>query len=308
MKLKRMRHRTSGSVYLAAEVSGRWMLLDQGSAGNMLALLDYTLAELVETFELMPCNEDEYEELLPFHPVAYRDFMLYEQHAINAARGFVRKYMPRRLPIVNLFERLTGQVFPKLKPAGRYYQFPIYYMGNHLNFITNNQPIAMPAYTRELDYELEIAAVIAKPLQNASPEEATDAIAGFVILNDFSARDIQLDEMQSGFGPVKSKNFGNAISSVVVGKPELLDVIDELRARVLINDEVVEESSSKGKRYSFQEAIAYASWEEDLHPGELFGSGTLPMCSGIENGRMLKRGDRIALEVEGIGRLSNFVE
>ncbi|MEO1655654.1 MAG: fumarylacetoacetate hydrolase family protein, partial [Bacteroidota bacterium] len=129
-----------------------------------------------------------------------------------------------------------------------------------------------------------------------------------VIINDFSARDVQFDEMATGFGPMKTKNFGSAMSSILVTKDELLPRLDDLKVKVIVNEQTVVESNSSGKLFSLSEAIAYASWEEQLHPGELFGSGTIPGCTGIENGVMLKQGDRITLEVEGIGQLSNQVK
>lgn len=116
--------------------------------------------------------------------------MLYEKHAIDAAIGFVRKYMSNLLPFVTTYERIFRKPFPKLKPKKRFYQHPIYYMGNHLNFISEGDSIAIPAYTKEMDYELELGAIIKKPLKNASIEEVNDAIGGFLILNDFSARDV----------------------------------------------------------------------------------------------------------------------
>jgi len=144
-------------------------------------------------------------------------------------------------------------------------------------------------------------------LKNASIDDVNDAIGGFLILNDFSARDIQIDEMDSGFGPMKTKNFGSSISSVVVSKDELINQFDNLNVKVIINGKTIIESNTKGKKYSFQEAIAYASWEEQLYPGELFGSGTIPGCTGIENGVMLNKGDTITLEIEGIGSLTNKI-
>lgn len=160
--------------------------------------------------------------------------------------------------------------------------------------------IRIPPYTRELDYELELGAVLCKPLKNASPEEAADAIGGFVVFNDFSARDVQLDEMTSGFGPMKSKNFADSISNVVVSANEVLPVIDRLRASVWINGEKIAENDMAGMHYSLPEAIAYASWKEELHPGEFFGSGTIAGCTGIENGRFLSSGDSIRLEIMGV--------
>ncbi len=273
---------------------------------NLLDLLDKKEINISD-FPLVEFQAENYQEIIPFRPSAYRDFMLYEKHAIDAARGFVKKYMSNLLPIVNIYEKIFRKPHPKLIPKKRYYKHPIYYMGNHLNFISDGDTIKIPSYTKELDYELELAAVITKPLKNASLDEVTEAIGGFLILNDFSARDIQMSEIASGFGPMKTKNFGNAISSTVVSKEEILPQIEDLKVKVIINDKTIIESNTKGKLYSFQEAIAYASWEEQLHPGELFGSGTIPGCTGIENGVMLKQGDTITLEVEKIGQLTNKI-
>ncbi len=291
--------------------NNKWIVVEQNNKWKRVET-EFSLLDLLDKKELdisdltlSEFQEENYQEILPFQPSAYRDFMLYEKHAIDAARGFVKKYMSKLLPIVNVYEKLFRKPFPKLKPKKRYYKYPIYYMGNHLNFISNGDAIKIPSYTEELDYELEIAAVITKPLKNASIEEVENAIGGFLILNDFSARDVQLDEMETGFGPMKTKNFGSSISSIVVSKDSILSQIENLQVKVIINNKSIIESNTKGKRYSFQEAIAYASWEEQLHPGELFGSGTIPGCTGIENGVMLKKGDIITLEVEGIGQLTN---
>lgn len=290
--------------FVLIERNGEWQKIHTES--NLLELLNKKESAFLN-FEYSKIQPENYQDKIPFHPTAYRDFMLYEKHAIDAARGFVKKYMPHLLPIVVTYEKIFRKPFPKLKPKKRFYKHPIYYMGNHLNFISEGDSINIPSYTKELDYELELGVVITKPLKNASIEEVNDAIGGFLILNDFSARDVQLDEMKSGFGPMKAKNFGNSISSVVTGKNELIHKIDDLKVQVLINDKTIVESDTKGAFYSLQEAIAYASWEEQLHPGELFGSGTIPGCTGIENGVMLHKGDTITLQIEGIGALTNKI-
>lgn len=288
------------------EIEGQWKIVKD----NKVTLIDL-LNMPFDKLKALDLNDLEflevYESFIPMKPAAYRDFMLYEKHAIDAARGFVRKYMSHLIPIVTAYEKVFGKPFPKLKPKTRYYQYPIYYMGNHLNFISEGDSIAIPSYTEEMDYELEIGVIISKPLRNASIAEVNDAIGGFLILNDFSARDVQISEIESGFGPMKTKNFGSAISSIIVGKDSIIDKVDNLDVKVIINGEVIVESNTKGKFYSFQEAIAYASWEEQLHPGELFGSGTIPGCTGIENGRMLDKGDTITLEVEGLGTITNKI-
>lgn len=294
----------AGNKVVVVEYNNTWKIIKNES--NILTLLQKQKSE-ISKLTLLEYQESEYQETLPFQPAAYRDFMLYEQHAIDAARGFVKKYMSHLFPIITIYQKIFKKPFPKLKPKKRYYKYPIYYMGNHLNFITNNDTVTIPSYTAQLDYELELAAVIIKPLKNASIGEVNNALGGFLILNDFSARDVQLNEINSGFGPMKTKNFGSSISTIIVSKDELINSIDDLNVRVTINGKVIAKSNTKGKLYSFQEAIAYASWEEQLHPGELFGSGTITGCAGIENGVMLNKGDTITLEIEGIGSLTNMI-
>tara|TARA_B110001452_G_C15159041_1_gene403194 strand:+ start:64 stop:987 length:924 start_codon:yes stop_codon:yes gene_type:complete len=307
MKYSRLYNKETKSEEFAVEFEGQWQIIKDNRL-TFMTLLNMSFdqvykldREVVENFEL-------YQQIIPFKPTAYRDFMLYEKHAIDAARGFVKKYMSNLLPIVTTYERLFRKPFPKLKPKKRFYQHPIYYMGNHLNFFSEGDSISIPSYTKELDYELELGILITKPLKNASINQVNEAIGGFLILNDFSARDVQLDEIESGFGPMKTKNFGSSISAIVTGKDELINKIDNLNVKVIINGKTIAESNTKGKIYSIQEAIAYASWEEQLHPGELFGSGTIPGCSGIENGVLLNKGDSITLEIEGIGSLTNHIK
>ncbi len=248
------------------------------------------------------------ERVMPFQPLSYRDFMLYEEHCINATRGAIKKYLPKKLPIINIYEKITGKIFPKLKPKALWYEYPIFYLGNHLNFITNGAAVEIPSYTRELDYELELGVVLCAPLKNATAEEAEKAIGGFVVFNDFSARDVQMKEMNSGFGPMKAKNFANAISNVVVSSDEILPVIDKLKVSVSINGKKIVENDMGGMHYSLPQAIAYASWEEQLHAGEFFATGTVPGCCGLENGHLLNSGDSIKLEIEGVGVLENLVK
>ncbi len=290
-------------------------ILPQAPLDNTLAILSFELenpgslqqALLEAPSRPAPVDLSTAVRLLPFEPRSYRDFMLYEAHVINATRGFVKKYLPRKMPVIDLYRRITGRPHPRLKPKKRWYQYPIYYLGNHLAFVTHGDPVRIPAYTTELDYELELGAVICRGLKNADAAEAQKAVGGFVVFNDFSARDVQMDEMMSGFGPMKAKNFANSISNVVVTADEIWPRIDRLKARVFINGEKIAENDSGGAHYSLAEAIAYASWEEQLYPGEFFASGTIPGCTGLENGRFLHSGDTIRLEIAGIGVLENPV-
>lgn len=265
--------------------------------------------EIAEAARAQPESGDRSDDrvLLPFAPRSYRDFMIYEGHAIAAARGFVKCFLPRLAPVIGAYEATTGRPFPKLKPSALWYRQPIYYMGNHLAFVTDGGSVEMPSYTQCLDYELELGFVLAAELHNAKAEEAEKAIGGFLVLNDFSARDVQLAEMRSGFGPQKAKHFANAISPMVVTADEILPRWRELAGSVVINGETVAEPISADPHWSLGEMLAHASRDERLYRGEFFGTGTFTGGSGIETGRLLGPGDRIEVGIAGIGSVANEI-
>ncbi len=245
--------------------------------------------------------------LLPFQPLSFRDFMLFERHAIDAARGWARRFAPKAFRLARLYESLTGRDFPAFRPAPLYYRQPIYYMGNALSFVPSGAPVAAPRYSKALDYELELGFVLSAPLFNATPQEAEAAIGAFVVLNDFSARDVQRAEMQSGFGPQKAKHFLSSMSETAMTKDEIPPRLSDLKAHVEINGERVVETSFAGMRYSLGEALAFVSRDEPLFAGELFGTGTPPGGSGMEIGRWLKVGDRLRLVIEGVGEIAHEI-
>jgi 2-keto-4-pentenoate hydratase/2-oxohepta-3-ene-1,7-dioic acid hydratase in catechol pathway len=257
--------------------------------------------------ELIPNGRETGAVIIPFEPRSFRDFMLYERHAIDAARGFVRRFVPTFAPIVRTYEALTDRDFPKLKPKPLWYHQPIYYMGNHLSFVTDGADVAIPSYTRALDYELELGFVISDSLFNASPEESESAIGGFVVLNDFSARDVQLEEMSSGFGPQKAKHFASAISNVVITAEDVLPSWRSLEGYVKINGRLMAETTSENPHWSLGEVLAHASRSERLYPGEFFGTGTFPSGSGIEVGQFLSEGDTVEIGIHGVGSLTNRI-
>lgn len=323
MKLRRITRGTA--IKIQAESNNQWIDLDRADSATSLRIgrnakepltdllsvlkLDAdalaTLQSELDQIEMIESGTDN--AILPFKPASFRDFMLYEKHVIDASRGYVKRFMPRLHPITQFIERLTGKTLKKFRPHPLWYKQPIYYLSNHLNIGISGDDIAWPSYTTALDYELEIGAVISKPLFNATQEEARAAIGGFVVLNDFSARDIQKDEMDSGFGPQKAKHFVSTISTVVVTADEILPYINNLKASVSINGVNVANCNSKGMHYDLGEAIAFASKDEHLHPGELFGTGTLPGGGGMENGHWLSQGDEVSLWVERIGELNNTI-
>lgn len=247
------------------------------------------------------------EVLLPFQPLSFRDFMLFEKHAIDATRGFARRFHPRLHRVATAFERVSGRTFPRFRPAPLWYRQPVYYMSNHLAFVPSGTPVASPAYSDALDYELELGFVLKEPLLNADPQQALAAIGAFVLVNDFSARDVQRAEMASGFGPQKAKHFANSMSATAVTAEEILPRIDSLTGSVRINGATVSTVSSRGMRWSLGDVLARASDSERLLPGELFATGTLPGGSGMETGHWLQPGDTLTLTLDGIGELEHAI-
>ena len=245
--------------------------------------------------------------VLPFQPASFRDFMLYERHAIDAARGLVRRFHPHQSRATRFVEKLTRMPFPLFKPNALFYRQPIYYMSNHLSFVPSGTPVEIPAYSSALDFELEIGFVLKAPLYDATPREALDAIGAFVVVNDFSARDVQRAEMATGLGPQKSKHFASSMSVVAVTADEILPCIDELSGSVSINGTTVSTVFSRGMQWSIGDALAHASRSEQLLPGELFATGTLPGGSGMETGHWLRPGDRLSLAIDQIGDITHAI-
>lgn len=243
--------------------------------------------------------------LLPFAPSSFRDFMLFERHVVAASRGMARRYLPAAARFASVVERTTRRDFAAYRPKRIWFEQPIYYFGNALTFVPTGTPVAVPTYTAALDYELELGVVIDRPLRDATVQEADAAICAVVVVNDLSARDVQLREMRSGFGPQKSKHFQSSMSAALVPRGQL--ALDALSGWVRVNGREVARSTTAGMRFTMTEAIAHASRSEQLFPGELFASGTLPGCCGLEKGRLLEAGDRLEMGIDGIGVIEHEV-
>lgn len=248
-------------------------------------------------------------------PESIRDFMVFEQHITNCLRKFE---MPRWLASVD--EWIDGALGRKATLAYRrnraWYQRPVYYKGNRLSVVGDGANVAMPVYTKRLDWELEFGIFIGKSGRDIPKEKAREYIGGFTIFNDFSARDMQGREMPSRLGPAKGKDFdtGNAIGPVLVTPDEIPDPYN-LVMKARVNGEDVSWGHTRGMYWTFEQMIAYVSQSETLYPGEFLGSGTgtVPESGknrrgcGLEMDRFLKVGDKVELEVERIGTLTNYV-
>jgi fumarylacetoacetate (FAA) hydrolase len=208
-------------------------------------------------------------------PPSIRDFMAFEEHIRNA-------------------RSLRGQDVPP-----EWYEIPVFYFTNPGAVYGDGDDIPMPADTQMLDYELELACVIGV---DGRPE-------GFTIMNDFSARDLQLTEMRVGLGPAKGKDFATALGPILVSPDELPGDLD-MRAVARVNGEVRSDSRTGGIYHSWERLIeAAARNTPGLVAGEVIGSGTVGRGCILEHGdgRWLARGDEIELEIEGIGVLRNRI-
>lgn len=240
---------------------------------------------------------------LPFQPRSFRNCSLYEQHWIQSSRGYAKRFLPAAHAFTSVYERLLRRPFPAFKPHALAYRQPVYYFGNHLSFLPSGTPIQPPRFTQALDYELELGAVLSKPLRNATPQEALDAIGGFVVVNDWSARDIQRSEMATGLGPQKCKHFGSSMSDEIVDARDVLPRIEQLQAWIEINERVVARTSTAHMLHDWARTLSHLSTDEPLWPGELIATGTLPFGTAMETGHWLKPGDTLRMGIDGVGEI-----
>jgi 2-keto-4-pentenoate hydratase/2-oxohepta-3-ene-1,7-dioic acid hydratase in catechol pathway len=198
-----------------------------------------------------------------------------------------------------------------------WYKAPAFYFSNPGNVFGPDDEIPYPGYTNELDFEFEIAAIIGKPGHDIQPEDAPMYIFGYTIFNDWSARDVQREEMKVGLGPAKGKDFASSLGPCIVtidelsqrgtGRPGVYDL--PMRAR--INGREISRGNLTDIYWSFGDILARASQSVTLMPGDVIGSGTVGTGCLLEltkgKGPWLKTGDEVELEIEGIGILRNTI-
>ena len=240
------------------------------------------------------------------HPTSCRDAYAFRQHVAAARRN-------RKVDMIPEFD-----------------QYPIFYFTNHNSIQGPGEITCMPDHFEKLDFELEAAIVISKPGKNIKAEEADEYIAGFMIMNDISARKLQMEEMLLNLGPAKGKDFSTVIGPALVTPDELSAFLVpckpghvgntyNLKMKCWVNDVLVSEGNLADMDWTFAEIIERCSYGVQMYPGDIIGSGTVGTGCFLElNGtgklndpdykeQWLKEGDMIDMEIEALGRLSNSI-
>jgi len=254
------------------------------------------LAEIVEGYAA--AAEDD-EAVLPagdlvfgppiLRPPAIRDFYAFERH------------------VKTMWERRGGTV------PEAWYRLPIFYFSNTSEIRGPGEPVWAPRGSTELDFELEVAALVDTPALDLEPDRAEEAIGGYCIFNDWSARDLQREETAVRLGPAKGKDFASTIGPWLVTPDELHDVragkAYALQMEALVNGQEISHGAWSSAQFSFGEMLARASADTRLRPGELLGSGTVGTGCLLEVReatlkRYLEPGDTVTLAIERLGTLT----
>ncbi|MGX5712690.1 fumarylacetoacetate hydrolase family protein [Sphingopyxis terrae subsp. ummariensis] len=237
-------------------------------------------------------------------PTQIRDCGNYERHVAQAIAAAMQLRASATPDPAATLEKFRAAGLFEIPPV--WFEQPLYYKGNPMTVVGPDAEVVRPRSAKLMDYELELAVVIGGPAKDLSPENALDAVFGYTIFNDFSARDIQSRETQFRFGPAKGKDFdtGNAIGPCILTADEVADP-EALTMIARVNGEEKVRTVSGGGQHSIAATIAYISRDETLHPGDLIAMGTVADGCGYESLTFLSDGDVVELEVEGIGVLRN---
>ncbi len=230
--------------------------------------------------------------LRPIDPVSMRDFMIFEQHIAPSWRAQGREHGP-----------------------DVWYQQPIGYFSNAATLRGPRDEIEVPGGSERLDFELEIGAIVGREARSVRPEEAEAHIAGYLILCDWSARDLQFVEMDGMLGPFKGKDFGSSLGPVFVTPDELASRRSgtgfDLKMTASVNGRVYGSDIWSNAYWSLPDLVSYASWNSRVEQGALIGSGTcqggcileLSLRNGPADYPWLASQDEVVLAVESLGEI-----
>jgi len=278
--------------------------IDSNIADNMLKFLQggegqLQLARVAVESGNPILSEEDVELISPVpNPPSVRDAYAFRQHVATARRN-------RGLEMIPEFDEI-----------------PIFYFTNHHAVFGEGNFSVLQRHTEKLDFELECAAVIGKGGRNISTSDADDYIAGFMIMNDLSARVLQMQEMKLNLGPAKGKDFGSTFGPWMVTKDELEPYKQssadgdryDLKMKAFVNDIQVSGDTLSNMTWTFAQIIERVSYGVDIFPGDIIGSGTCGTgCflelngSKITDNQWLNPGDTVSLEIDGLGTLTNNI-
>ncbi len=302
-----------GGTYYDIQDSASQMGIDlPHSILELLQLEERGLELLQKVAEVIPINPiDKLQNpklLAPIpNPTSCRDAYAFRQHVATARRN-------RGVPMIEEFD-----------------QFPIFYFTNHNAVYGEGEVLVESDHLHKLDFELELAVVIGKRGKNIPSSEADQYIAGYTIMNDLSARLLQMEEMKLNLGPAKGKDFATTIGPWLVTPDELESFKIEtefghqynLSMKAFHNGKQISQGNAKDMNWTFAEIIERASYGTEIYPGDVIGSGTVGTGCYLElNGTWaleakekgeeftpvwLENGDTIELEIEGLGKLYNKI-
>lgn len=276
--------------------------------GEELMLLAKQIDSEIKSGKLQAKHEVFYELMAPVpYPTSCRDGYAFRQHVATARRN-------RKVEMIPEFD-----------------QYPIFYFTNHNAIQGPGELECMPDHFQKLDFELEAAVVIGKKGRNIKASEADDFIAGYLIMNDMSARVLQMEEMLLNLGPAKGKDFSTVIGPWLVTPDELEPYLKEtktnhtgkqynLKMKCWVNGIQVSDGNMGDMDWTFAEIIERCAYGVDILPGDVIGSGTVGSGCFLElNGtgllndpsyktQWLQPGDIVEMEITGLGRLSNTIK
>ena len=319
--MKLVTYSNNGQEQLAYYIDG--MLYNVNAANNLLPdTMDELLKYWETTIGAMRTTEDEIKKgknlvkgvsyndaaiLAPVpHPTSCRDGYAFRQHVAAARRN-------RKVDMIPEFD-----------------QYPIFYFTNHNAIQGPGEIPCMPDHFKKLDFELEAAVVICKKGRNIKAEEADQYIGGFMIMNDMSARTLQMEEMLLNLGPAKGKDFSTVIGPMLVtpdeleqykipAKPNHVGNNYDLKMKCMVNGIQVSTGNMGDMDWTFAEIIERCAYGVDILPGDVIGSGTVGTGCFLElNGtgkltdhdykeQWLMDGDVVEMEIDGLGHLSNTI-
>ncbi|HEY5463348.1 MAG TPA: fumarylacetoacetate hydrolase family protein [Hanamia sp.] len=267
--------------------------------------INRTLIEGTNRYKAIPLKDAELLAPVP-SPTSCRDAYAFRQHVATSRRN-------RNVEMIPEFD-----------------QYPVFYYTNHNNITGPGEIICMPDHFQKLDFELEVAIVICKPGKNIKASEADEYIGGYMIMNDLSARTLQMEEMKLNLGPAKGKDFATAIGPWLVTPDELEEYkvpakenhtgnAYNLKMTCSVNGVQVSEGNFGDMDWTFAEIIERSSYGVQLFPGDVIGSGTVGTGCFLElNGtgklkdpdykeQWLQEDDEVEMEIEGLGILKNTI-